>query len=132
MVHPLIRPCALALAGLLAGPAWAQPADAGAPATSTPASTSTSTPASTRPAAAADPADARAAVPALVWRSTFTQPDGIGLPPALGWKQANDQVQRIGGWRAYAREAAEPAAAAASAPARPGAGHSGHGAGRRP
>ena len=34
------------------------------------------------------------------------------------WKQANDTVGRIGGWRAYAREVhGEPAATPASAPA---------------
>lgn len=26
----------------------------------------------------------------------------------VSWKQANDNTARIGGWRAYAREAAEP------------------------
>ncbi len=124
MVHPLIRPCGFGLALLLAGPAWTQPA-------------------AVARAAGADPADARAAVPALVWRSSFTRLDGIGLPPALAWKEANDQVQRIGGWRTYAREAnepdvpaAKPAATAAtaasggspaSAPeARPSTGHAGH------
>jgi hypothetical protein len=36
----------------------------------------------------------------------------------IPWKQANDTVGRIGGWRAYAKEAhGEPAAAPASAPA---------------
>jgi hypothetical protein len=44
------------------------------------------------------------------------------------WKQANDTVGRIGGWRAYAKEAqgtpaaapaSSPASAPASAPARP-------------
>lgn len=37
--------------------------------------------------------------------------------PAVGWREANDTVQRIGGWRAYAREsAADAAPAAATAP----------------
>lgn len=121
MVHLLIRPCGFGLALLLAGPAWTQPT-------------------AVARAAGADPADARAAVPALVWQSSFTRPDGIGLPPALAWKEANDQVQRIGGWRTYAREAkepeppaAKPAAMAASggslasAPeTRPSSGHAGH------
>ena len=36
------------------------------------------------------------------------------------WRQANDTVARIGGWRAYAREAAaEPAKSASAAPAAP-------------
>ena len=49
------------------------------------------------------------------------------------WSQANDQVGRIGGWRAYAREAQEPAASGTSATttptapaAAPGGGHGAH------
>lgn len=37
--------------------------------------------------------------------------------PVASWRDANDQVREIGGWRAYAREAQAPAAAAA--PAKP-------------
>ncbi|MBC7610991.1 MAG: hypothetical protein H7228_15715 [Polaromonas sp.] len=33
------------------------------------------------------------------------------------WKQANDTTARIGGWRAYAKEAAEPNPAMVPAPA---------------
>lgn len=29
---------------------------------------------------------------------------GPGDPPAIPWRDANQQVGRIGGWRAYARE----------------------------
>jgi hypothetical protein len=54
------------------------------------------------------------------------QPFDDGKP--VPWKQANDTVGRIGGWKAYAREAqgepaAKPAAPAASTPADPHAGH---------
>ena len=35
------------------------------------------------------------------------------------WKQANDNTARIGGWRAYAKEAAEPASATLPTPATP-------------
>jgi hypothetical protein len=46
------------------------------------------------------------------------------------WRETNDRVGRIGGWRAYAREAAGEAPASASAPvsASPasGAGHGDH------
>ena len=35
--------------------------------------------------------------------------------PVGSWKEANERVNRIGGWRAYAREAAQPASAPASA-----------------
>jgi hypothetical protein len=69
-------------------------------------------------AAARDPLNARAPVPPVRYRSAFS-----GYRPLaddrLGWKEANDEVGRIGGWRAYAREAnaPEPAASApASAP----------------
>ena len=37
--------------------------------------------------------------------------------PPLAWREANDAVERIGGWRAYAREAQRRAGRlAASAP----------------
>lgn len=44
----------------------------------------------------------------------------------INWKEANDLTGRIGGWRAYAKEAQQPAAAGtppASPPADPHAGH---------
>lgn len=45
------------------------------------------------------------------------------------WKESNDTVGKIGGWRAYAKEAAEPANQGGAAPAAPGAAHphAGHG-----
>lgn len=45
------------------------------------------------------------------------------------WKEANDTVGKIGGWRAYAKEAAEGQTPAAPAPAASGAAnpHAGHG-----
>jgi hypothetical protein len=85
-------------------------------------------------AAAPDPLDAKAAVPAAAHRSAF---DGyrrlVDVVP-VPWRQANDTVERIGGWRAYAREASQaapPSAPAASAPPRaepaaPPPGASGH------
>ncbi|HUG24124.1 hypothetical protein [Piscinibacter sp.] len=50
--------------------------------------------------------------------------------PVEPWRESNDRVGRIGGWRAYAREAAGNAPPAASVPAPGGAheGHAGHGA----
>jgi hypothetical protein len=62
-------------------------------------------------AARADPLDPNASVPALSYRSSFEpyrrQDDG----KPISWREANDTVARIGGWRVYAREAqqAEPA-----------------------
>lgn len=39
------------------------------------------------------------------------------------WREANDQVHRIGGWRAYAKEAATDQTASEAAAADPHAGH---------
>jgi hypothetical protein len=65
-----------------------------------------------------DPLDANAAVAPLVHRSALRHYKPLGADaPALSWREANDAVERIGGWRAYAREAqAAPAAASAAAP----------------
>lgn len=45
------------------------------------------------------------------------------------WKESNNTVGKIGGWRAYAKEAAEPASQGGTAPAAPSAAnpHAGHG-----
>lgn len=66
-----------------------------------------------------DPFDAQASVPAAVYESAFTQYRAQPQQRLSSWKEANDEVSRIGGWRSYAREAAEaaPASASASAPA---------------
>jgi hypothetical protein len=75
-------------------------------------------PTPTRP----DPADAKAATPALQYRSALAGYRRLDAEsPPLAWREANDRVERIGGWRAYAREATAPASApvpatAASAP----------------
>jgi hypothetical protein len=54
-----------------------------------------------------DPADPRAAAAALEHRSALSAYRRVGGedPPPLAWRDANDTVARIGGWRAYAREA---------------------------
>ena len=71
-----------------------------------------------------DPLDAAAATTPLVHRSSFNgYKKHDSESPSLAWREANDAVERIGGWRAYAREAAAPAAsspapaASAAAPA---------------
>jgi hypothetical protein len=51
------------------------------------------------------------------WRSAFDGYQPFSDEKTLPWRQANDTVQGVGGWRAYAREAAQPASAAAPAPA---------------
>lgn len=47
----------------------------------------------------------------LVYRSTLTGYRRLGDDEPVPWREANDTVGRIGGWRAYAREANEPASA---------------------
>lgn len=78
----------------------------------------------------ADPLDPRATVPPSTYRSVLSGFRGARDTPLENWKEANDKVARIGGWRVYTREAQEPepppparpsvvpAASSASAPAR--------------
>jgi hypothetical protein len=56
-----------------------------------------------------DPADASAPVPPLVVRSALGAHRGMTDETLGSWREANDTVGRIGGWRTYAKEA-EPAA----------------------
>ena len=69
-----------------------------------------------------DPLDARAAVPTLVTASPFAKYRRLGDDTPVPWREANDTVARIGGWRAYAREAAAPDAAASAPAAMPASG----------
>jgi hypothetical protein len=66
-----------------------------------------------------DPLDAQAAVPALVHSSALAAYRRHADAVPIAWKQANDTVTRIGGWRAYAREASAPAPAAAASGSKP-------------
>lgn len=63
--------------------------------------------ASTAPAtfASSDPTDAGAAVPPVQYRSPFYDYRSFGDSVRTPWRQANDEVARIGGWRTYLREA---------------------------
>lgn len=81
-----------------------------------------SPPAPVAPAASApaDPLDASAAVPPLRHSSAFERYRRLGDTPVAPWREVNDTAARIGGWRAYAREANVPEGAA-SAPAGPAA-----------
>jgi hypothetical protein len=109
-------------------------------------------PAAPARAAAGDPADPQAAVPPLPASGTALAGYRRFAPPEpRSWREVNDTVARIGGWRVYLREAHAPEAAAASdaaatadgsrapppaaAPAGADraapAGHQGHGHGRR-
>ncbi len=63
-----------------------------------------------------DPLDAQAALPPLIYRSAL-QGYRPNVEAAVGnWPAANAQVGRIGGWRAYAREAQQPETVPAAAP----------------
>lgn len=100
--------------------------------------------------AAPDPTDEKNTVPPVLYLSPFRDYKPLGEDKAIPWKAANDEVGRIGGWRAYAKEAqaaaasvnpaapvapATPAKAPPSpakppvmeAPAKPKPGHEGHG-----
>jgi hypothetical protein len=76
------------------------------------------------------------ATPQPVYRSAFEGYRAFTDEPVRPWRETNDAVGRIGGWKAYAREtqapdaqpATAPAAASASAPvpAAAGGGHSTH------
>ena len=59
------------------------------------------------PASGPDPADAAATVPVTVYQSVFGAYQRPGADKPIPWKAANDEVGRIGGWRAYAREASQ-------------------------
>ena len=80
------------------------------------------------------------ATPQPVYRSAFEGYRSFTDEPVRPWRETNDTVGRIGGWKAYAREIqapdARPAAAAAGAsaptPASAGGGHSTHHAPAQP
>ena len=61
-----------------------------------------------------DPLDPKASIPPLVHGSAFLQYRSLADAPVGSWRDANDTVTRIGGWRVYARDAAQPASPAAS------------------
>ena len=88
---------------------------------------------------APDPLDPKASIPTLIYQSSFTPYRRLDDGKPIAWREANDTVTRIGGWRVYAREAQQPdpaptAKPAAPAPAAvphetakpPSAGHPGH------
>lgn len=95
---------------------------------------------STPPHPKRDPMDAKAAVPAVQHRSALATYRAHAEQPVGSWREANETVNKVGGWRAYAREASQPdtpstaptAAPAAAPAAKPAtapptpAGHAGH------
>ncbi len=79
----------------------------------------TLTAAQAQPAAKAarpDPLDPKASVPTLRYESPFAQYRRLGEEKPVSWRDANDTVTRIGGWRVYAREAQQPDPVPTSAP----------------
>ena len=104
MVHILLR--WLVRAALCTSALVAQAQGAGSP---------------TAPATRPDPLDPKASVPALTYSSPLARYRGFSDDKPVSWREANDAVARIGGWRGYAREAQQPEAAptGADAPAAP-------------
>lgn len=81
-----------------------------------------------------DPLDAKAEVAPVTYTSPLSRYRPAGDVKVGSWRAANDTVTRIGGWRAYTREAHQPEAvpavrpaAPASAPVPAAAGHGHHG-----
>ena len=66
--------------------------------------------------AQSDPFDATVAVPPVAYRSSFTGYRGLSEQPVGDWRAANDTVGRIGGWKAYAKEAQDPETPSAVTP----------------
>lgn len=81
--------------------------------------------AQTSPSARSDPANPAARVPPAAYRSTLADYRRHAEQPVGSWKEVNETVNRVGGWRVYAREASQPDAAA-SAPKPAPADHAGH------
>lgn len=78
------------------------------------------------------PADTEIPKPALLTKLQYSSPigayQGYADQPVQSWREANDRVGQIGGWRAYAKEikSGEPTSAKDTAPASdPHAGHHG-------
>jgi hypothetical protein len=67
-------------------------------------------------AARPDPLDPKAGVPTLRYESSFAPYRRLGEEKPVSWRDANDTVTRIGGWRVYAREAQQPDPASMTAP----------------
>ncbi|VCU72477.1 hypothetical protein PIGHUM_04576 [Pigmentiphaga humi] len=67
-----------------------------------------------------DPLDTATPVPRLRYESAFAAYRRLGEPTVASWREANDEVGRIGGWRAYARETAQAAPSFPSSADHPG------------
>ena len=82
----------------------------------------------------ADPVNPVAVAPPVTYRPVFEGYQPYADQAVGNWRDANDTVGRIGGWREYAREVAAPGEAPSGAPPTAGAagaapatgGHAGH------
>ena len=66
-----------------------------------------------------DPSSAMATVPAAAYSSPLARYRPAGEIKLGSWQGVNETVTRIGGWRAYAREASQPEPAAQREASRP-------------
>lgn len=57
--------------------------------------------------------------PALTYRSVFEGYQPFADEKIIGWKQANETVREIGGWRAYAKESRQTESGASGQPQAP-------------
>lgn len=58
-------------------------------------------------AIASEPTDTSIITPPVSYRSPFADYRPLGEDRNTPWKDANDTVGKVGGWRVYAREAAD-------------------------
>lgn len=80
---------------------------------------------SPRASTTADPQNTAAPVPPVQYRSALAGYRAFAEEDIRSWSETNQTVERIGGWRAYAREARQPAQEGAATSKQHG--HAGHG-----
>ena len=76
-------------------------------------------PAMAQSAAPPDPSDPSASVLPTRYKSSFSGVRPFTEEPIGDWKAANDNVERIGGWRTYLKESRTPDAPSSTVPAQP-------------
>jgi hypothetical protein len=78
-----------------------------------------------------DPLNAEARVPAVIHRSAIASHRSAADQPVGSWREANETVNRIGGWRTYAKERAVDANSTAPTTPSSHEGHAGHDMGKK-
>lgn len=74
-----------------------------------------------------DPADAGVSVTAPPYQSSFEGYQPFGEEDTTSWKENNELTGRVGGWRAYAKEARTPSPSLErTSPSDAAADHAGH------